>query len=829
MDASEYKTLFADVVAPVPVEGTFSYRVPQELNDEIKVGQRVAVQFGPKKVISAIVVRISEDVPKVTNIKYILGILDPQPVVNNIQLEFWKWVSQYYMCYVGEVMHAALPPALKLSSESAIRLSPAFVLDSEPLNDYEYLIVEALRTQPRLTVSEVTKIVNYNKVMPLIKTMIDKHIIIMEEELEEKYKARTETFVALAPEYASDESMSALMDKLNKSAPKQLDVLMAFVMLGGGLENDVARTALLKRASATSSILNALVDKGVFKIFQRETSRLGGFAKQKDVEQIELSPAQQTAYESVNEGFAEGKTVLLNGVTSSGKTEIYIKLIQNAISKGRQVLYLLPEIALTEHIIKRLQTYFGGKAGVYHSRSGDNERVEVWKRVAAFDPESDQGHQIIIGSRSALFLPFSDLGLIVVDEEHDSSFKQTDPAPRYNARDCSVVLASMHKANIVLGSATPSYESYFNALTGKYKLVRLTERYGGYDLPKTIVCDMREETRRKTVSSHFGKPLLTALRSALDEKKQAILFQNRRGFAPRLECGVCNHIPQCVNCDVSLIYHKHSNTLRCHYCGYSIPVPHECPQCGSTDIRTHGFGTEKIEEELSFLLPDASIARLDLDTSRSKNAYHNILDSFDSLRTDILVGTQMVTKGLDFGNVKVVGILNADGMLSYPDFRAYERAFQLMEQVSGRAGRKGGDSLVVIQSFQPTHPVITNVIGNTYDKLFQEQMTERKQFSYPPFCRLILIKLRHADPDKLNIAADKLAALLKPVFGQRVLGPEYPIVSRIKNLYIKQFIIKFGRTTNPAKVKALVAECLNKFSADRTTKSVSVQIDVDPA
>lgn len=828
MELFEYKTLFVDVIAPVPVKGTFSYRVPNELNGQVKVGQRVAIQFGPKKILSGIVARITEEVPKVDNIKYILGIIDENPIVSQQQLDFWQWMSDYYMCCIGEVMQAALPSALRLSSESMIELSPDYILDSQALNDYEYLIVEALQIQPKLSLSEVSKIVNYRKVMPLIKTMIEKHIIVMEEDLQDKYKAKYERFVRLSGDYYADERMAVLMDALNKRAPKQLDVLMAFYVLGGSRETDIMAAPLLKKADANLSVLKALAEKGVFELYEKKVSRLVGGKKQKEVSDIELTPAQQQAIDETNAGFANNKTVLLHGVTSSGKTEIYIKLIQKTIDRGKQVLYLVPEIALTEHMINRLKVYFGDRVGVYHSRYGDNERVEVWQQMVEYASTRSVEHQIVIGSRSALFLPFTDIGLIIVDEEHDSSFKQVDPSPRYNARDCALMLASMHKSNVVLGSATPSYESYFNALSGKYALVKLTERFGGARMPEIIVSDLREENRRKTMKSHFGSTLYGAISQALEKKNQVILFQNRRGFSLRLECGVCNHVPQCINCDVSLIYHKKSNMLRCHYCGYTTPVPNECPSCHSTDIRMRGFGTEKVEEDLQLLFPEASVARLDLDTTRAKTAYHDILEQFGNQTTDMLVGTQMVTKGLDFDNVKVVGILNADGMLSYPDFRASERAFQLMSQVSGRAGRKGEPGKVVIQTYQPAHPVILDVIANDYDRLFQDQMIVRKQFSYPPFYRLIQIKLRHVDSLKLDVAADYLQTLLHPLFGDMLLGPEYPAVSRIKNQYIKQFLIKFRRDVNPAKVKQHIEQSLEQFHTSPQGKSVTVQIDVDP-
>ena len=553
-----------------------------------------------------------------------------------------------------------------------------------------------------------------------------------------------------------------------------------------------------------------------------------GFKEQTSVDSIQLTESQQKAYEGIHTGFGENKPVLLHGVTSSGKTEIYIKLIKEAIDKGKQVLYLLPEIALTAQIINRLKEYFGDRLGVYHSKYGINERVEVWEQVRDFGQTQSSKHQIIIGSRSAIFLPYSDIGLIIVDEEHDSSFKQIDPAPRYNARDAAIVLAAMHKANIVLGSATPSYESYYNALNNRYHLVEIMERFGGVQMPEIILSDMRVERRRKTMKADFGSTLIEAMQETLSEHNQAILFQNRRGFSLRLECDECHHVPQCIKCDVSLIYPKSQNVLRCHYCGYTASVPTECPVCHSTNIRMHGFGTEKIEEDLSLVMPEAKVARLDLDTTRSKNDYQSILEAFQDHDTNILVGTQMVTKGLDFDSVKVVGILNADNMLSFPDFRAHERSFQLMAQVAGRAGRKGKQGKVIIQTYEPAHPVLQDVLRNDFRGLYEKQMVIRRQFGYPPFYRLILIRLKHKDYQKLNPAAAELASMLRPIFKQDLLGPEYPVVSRVKNLYIKQMMVKFRRDYNTQKVKELIAEQIRLFQQNSDYKAVQVQVDVDP-
>ncbi len=850
--SEERITLFAEILLPLPIPGTFTYRVPFELNQKARLGQRAIVQFGKTKIMSGLIISLTTEVPDYNSVKYLIDILDDDPIVNEKQLQLWSWISSYYLCYPGEVMQAALPSALKLSSESKIVLSDDFEVDSMTLSDNEFLIVEALQIQPQLTITEVSKIIGYKKVMPLIKTMIEKKIVVMQEELQQKYKAKYERYVRLSNTYRDEDKMHELMDKLSKRAYKQLELLMAFLVLGGSADNDVLVADLLKKADATSNALSALTDKGVFETYQKRVSRLKEYKALTDVSSIVLTEKQQEAYDAIHQGFNEEKPVLLHGVTASGKTEIYIKLIQEALDEGRQVLYLLPEIALTEQIINRLKKYFGDRVGVYHSRYDNNERVEIWQQVMNFRSHqvtkspshqvvetqrlgdsvtqrlSDSKYQIIIGSRSAVFLPFSDLGLIIVDEEHDSSFKQIDPAPRYSARDLAALMSKMFHARLLLGSATPSFESYFNAKQNKYHLVTLSQRYGGVEMPEIIVDDLRVETRRKTMQANFGKTLVEAMNKTLEEKNQVILFQNRRGFSLRIECDHCNYIPQCVNCDVSLIYHKNQNILKCHYCGYTASVPAECPNCHSTDLKMHGFGTERIEDDLKVVFPDANSARLDLDTTRTKNSYQHILEQFQNKETDILVGTQMVTKGLDFDSVKVVGILNADNMLTFPDFRAYERSFQLMEQVSGRAGRKGDKGKVIIQTYQPYHPVILNVISHDYVKFYEEQMPIRRQFNYPPYSRLVMIKLRDVDNIKVNKAADELAKIFRHVFKENLLGPEYPIVSRVKNQYIKQMIIKINKELNSNKVKDYIKNTIEDFKHNNEFKSVKIQIDVDP-
>lgn len=825
------KTLFAEMIIPLPVPGTFTYRIPYELNEMVKVGQRAIVQFGRKKVLAGLISQLHEEIPSNFSPKYILGLLDENPVIFPLQLEFWAWMKQYYMCHIGELMQAALPSALKLSSESLITLSQTYQPDAQTLNEYEFQIVEALELQGKLTLTEVSQILGFQKVMPLIKNMIDKKMIVMEEDLKEKYHEKTEKFVRLSPEMKSDEAMQQLMDQLEKRAYKQLEIVLAFLSHPAeeGQEKEVSQQLLLKKSNASHAQLKALAEKGVFEVFERTISRLTRYTADSSPDAILLAPNQQSALEQIKQHFTEKAAVLLHGVTSSGKTEIYIKLIDEHLKRGEQVLFLLPEIALTTQIIQRLKGFFGEQLGVYHSRYNPHERVEIWQDVLKFDPEKQSTtHQLVIGPRSALFLPFKKLGLIIVDEEHDNSYKQFDPSPRYHARDAAMMLARMHGAKVLLGSATPAYESYFNTKTGKYGLVEINERYGGIQLPAIEIVNLREEKKRKTIQSHFSRPLMLQIAEAIKKQEQVILFQNRRGFALRLECDECNWVPECRHCDVTLIYHKSQRMLRCHYCGYAVEVPTECPECKSTALRMHGFGTEKVQDELQLLMPDARIGRLDMDTTRSKFGFQQIIEAFEAHKTDILAGTQMVTKGLDFDRVSIVGILNADNMLSYPDFRSHERSYQLMAQVSGRAGRKNKQGKVIIQTHQPGHQILKDVIDNNYKELFERQLVIRNQYQYPPYYRLILIRLKHRDAHKLNVAASDLALMLREVFGKNLLGPEFPMISRIRNLYIKHILLKFDRRANAVELKEQLLKKLSGFSGNVDYKSVIVQIDVDP-
>ncbi len=822
------RTFFIDVILPLALPNSYTYRVPQELNDVVQIGKRVIVPFGKGKLYTAIIKSIHETAPKKYEAKYIDTVLDNYPIVNEKQLHLWDWIASYYMCNTGDVMNAALPSGLKLASETKIILSPAF--DKEAmvdLTDKEYLIAEALEIRNALTLLEIGEILNIKTIHPIIKALLEKNVILIQEEVKEKYKAKTETFVKLTEYAAEEDNLKLIFNSLEKKAYKQLELLMAFIHLSKSESNtSIKKSILLKSCDAGEAALSGLVKKNVFELVTNETSRL---EKGIDSNKIkDLNEIQEAAFLKIKELFVEKDVTLLHGVTSSGKTEIYIKLIEETLQQGKQVLYLLPEIALTTQIINRLQISFGNKVGVYHSKFNENERVEIWNNVLGVSPSDTVPYSVVLGARSSLFLPFSNLGLIIIDEEHDNSYKQQNPAPRYNARDGGIYLAHIHKAKVLLGSATPCIETYYNALNGKYGLVELHKRFGDVKMPIIEVVNVKEEARKKRMKSHFSKTLLDGIQLALDEKEQVILFQNRRGFAPMLECSTCAWVPQCTQCDVSLTYHKASNLLRCHYCGYSIKPPQTCGACGSTELKMHGFGTEKIEEELSIYFPTARIGRMDLDTTRSKFAYKQILHDFEEHNIDVLVGTQMVTKGLDFNNVSLVGVLNADSLISFPDFRAYENGYQLMAQVSGRAGRKKKQGKVIIQSSNPALSVLQQVVANDYITMYNEQLNERKNYHYPPFYRLIKITTVHKNIEQVNSSAAYLAAELRTFFGKRVLGPEFPMVARIRNAYHKTILLKIERESSTTKSKQFINDVLIGFKTHNEHKMVRLVVDVDP-
>ena len=815
----ERTTYYADVLLPLHLPGTYTYRVPKEYDGRVMAGQRVVVQFGRQKLYSAIVRRVHRETPS-WKCKYIAAILDLHPIVTERQMDFWDWLAEYYMCYPGDVMSTALPAGMKLASESAIAIHPDFDGELSRLSDQELRVVQILSEHPVMKVADIGMALGLQKTMPLIRSMIERSVIVMDEDIKDRFNPRTSTYLRLSDTYRTEESLRQLLDELErKRRSKQVAVLMQLIQ-----QSDFGKKPVAKRRLPQGSALNTLLKNNIITAEERLESRIERYDEGElaDPGDIVLNEEQAQAYECLKSGKA---TSLLHGVTSSGKTEVYIKLIDEAVRAGRQALLLLPEIALTTQVINRLKRYFGDKVGVYHSRFPASQRVEVWQRTLA---DGEGGFQVLLGARSALLLPFRDLALVIVDEEHDTSFKQQEPAPRYNARDAAIYLAKMWGARVVLGSATPSVESYHNALTGKYGLATLTQRYGGFSLPEVTVVDMREAYKSRQMKGHFSTALLAAIDEALMKKQQVILFQNRRGFSLHLECDDCHHIPQCIHCDVSLVYHKTTNTLRCHYCGYSIPVPEECPACHSTHLRMVGIGTERIEEDLQIMYPDATVARMDLDSTMQKNQYLELLNDFQNRRIDILVGTQMVTKGLDFQNVSVVGVVNADNIINFPNFRSFERAFQQLTQVSGRAGRHGEGGRVFIQTFNPQHQVLTDVMTGNFCHLFEEQIEERRVFRYPPFYRLIQITLKHSDTEVLNAAADWMATQLRGTFAWRVMGPEYPLVSRIRSLYLKQITLRFERSEPIADAKRVMMTMAADLTKQEGWSGVSVIFDVDP-
>ncbi len=827
----ERATLFADVILPLAVPNLYTYRVPYDWNNLILPGQRVVVQFGKNKLYMALVKRLHQNPPKAYQAKYVQDILDATPIVNEIQLNFWDWIASYYLCTPGEVMNAALPAGLRFSSETRIIRNADFALDEveqDFFTEKEWKLVIALDAKKEMSVQEAAEALEIKNVQPVVQVLLAKGFAIIKEEVKESYKPRTEVFVKISPEL-SEAGLREAMDTLEKKAVKQLNLLMAYMQLANwhtGKPLEVKKSKLLLQAGTSASVLEQLVKKGILEAYVREVSRLP--LSDKAVEKANaLADFQQNAFDTIEEQFKTKEVILLHGVTSSGKTEIYMQLIEQVIAQNKQVLYLLPEIALTSQLVQRLKKRWGNKVGVYHSKYSDNERVEVWNTLV--EPK-DRDYSVIVGTRSSLFLPFKSLGLIIVDEEHDSSYKQQDPGPRYHARDSAIYLAHIHGAKVVLGSATPSLESYYNAESGKYGLIELHVRYGGMEMPEIDVRDVGEEKRKKLMKSLFSPFLLTNIEEALSKKEQIILFQNRRGFAPFLECNVCAHVPMCINCDVSLTYHKKADLLRCHYCGFSTSLPKTCPACGNPSIHVKGFGTERVEEELQLFFPAAKIARMDLDSTRAKQSHSKIISQFEDREIDILVGTQMVTKGLDFDNVSIVGVLNADSGMHFPDFRSEEKSYQLMAQVSGRAGRKNKRGRVIIQTNNPEHTIIKQVVKNDYMGMYTTQIEERKKFHYPPFTRLIEITLSQKNQDDLDAVSPDLALELKKHFGEeRVLGPEYPIVSKVNNFYLKTILLKVEKEKYSQKVKAMVMDALAEFyHKGKEYARTRIKIDVDP-
>lgn len=817
---------FVDVILPLPLQACFTYALPPEMDGQVQIGCRVVVSFGRKKFYTGIVRNVHYLKPQEYEVKEVSAVLDEHPILVPLQFRFWEWLADYYLCTQGDVYKAALPSGLKLESETVVEYNPDFEA-TEPLSEREQKVLDLLAVEPEQTVTRLEKESGLKNILAVVKSLLEKDALFVKEELKRTYKPKTETRVRLTEAACNERRLHFFFDELQRRAPKQLDLLMKYIelsgCLGGREVKEVSKAELLKRSGATPAVFSGLVDKGVFEVYQQEVGRLETVS-QAVMSLNELNVHQQRAFDEIRASFRVKNVCLLHGVTSSGKTEIYIHLIDEAIRQGKQVLYLLPEIALTTQITERLKRVFGSRLGIYHSKFPDAERVEVWQKQLSHEP-----YDIILGVRSSLFLPFQRLGLVIVDEEHENTYKQQDPAPRYHARNAAIVLASMCGAKTLLGTATPSVESWYNATEGgKYALVELKERYKEIQLPEIIPVDIKELQRKKRMNGPFSPLLLQYVREALEQKEQVILFQNRRGFAPMIECHTCGWVPKCKNCDVSLTYHKGLNQLTCHYCGYTQPVPRQCPACEGVDLRNRGFGTEKIEDDVKAIFPEARVARMDLDTTRTRTAYERIIHDFQQGRTDILIGTQMVSKGLDFDHVSVVGILNADTMMNYPDFRAYERAFQLMAQVAGRAGRKNKRGRVVLQTKSIDHPIIPQVMHNDFEGMVAGQLVERQLFRYPPYYRLVYVYLKHRNEQLLDVMAQTMAAKLRAVFGARVLGPDKPPVARIQTLFIRKIVLKIETNAPMARARQLLVQVQQEMVAEDRFKSLIVYYDVDP-
>lgn len=809
--------MYVDVVFPLPLAGVFTYRMPSETVSV--VGMRVLAPFGKKKIYAGVVVALhTAGIPDGMDIKEIICCLDDSPVVTPQQLRLWHWVADYYMCTLGEVMKAALPAALKLESETRITLVEDVA--SASLSVAQQKVCDFLRDGKQHTIDEIGQSLGLRSVLPVLNKLIDQGMIQLSEHVEEKYRPKTADFVLLTDEYTENDALQALLGKLNV-AKKQQQLLLSYLELVRPGE-EVSKQRLLQHANVGAPVLKALIDKQVFSIIKHKVERLDRLAAVAPVVH-KLNVEQSACCQSIQSQWKEKEVVLLHGVTSSGKTEVYISLIQQQLAQHKQVLYLVPEIALTTQLTDRLQAVFGDKLGVYHSKFSDAERAEIYRTLL----ETDR-YQIILGVRSSVFLPFRSLGMVIVDEEHDSSYKQQDPAPRYHARNVAIVLAQLFQSKVLLGTATPAVETYYNAQNGKYGFVEMLHRYAGLELPDIEIVDTKEQYRRKEMTLHFSDRLIGKIADEIEHGKQVIVFQNRRGYAPYMECKECAYVPKCVNCDVSLTLHQHQHILQCHYCGYTISVPDVCPACGNNTLIDKGFGTEKIEDELQQLFPATRIARMDLDTTRNKNAYRNIINDFAQHKTDILVGTQMVSKGLHFDEVSLVAVLNADNLMNQPDFRAYEKAFQMLEQVSGRAGRKGTKGKVIIQTSQPDNRVLRQVVNHDYKGFYLQQLQERSDFRYPPFYRLISVTVRHRDAAFVQYAAEQLQAVLHTVFAGRCSKVVMPAISKVQNFYIRQLLLKIETNASYAKAKRLLQQNIDNLRSTPAGKGVTYIINVDP-
>ncbi|MCG2612017.1 primosomal protein N' [Flavobacterium sp. SM15] len=811
---------FIEVVLPLALPKTFTYLVSEAEYHYVQKGMRVAVPFGKNKIYTGLVIDLHQNAPTLYQAKEIHQILDEKPVVNELQIEHWKWIALYYMCSIGEVFRSALPSGFLLESETIISASKENDIDAKELSDSEFLIHQALQQQSSLKVDDIISILGKKNVFPVLNAMLAKNFLVLQQEVSEKYKPKLTRYIRLQEEFHNQAQLSELMELLSR-AQKQRELVLHYFQLQAREKKPVSVKKLIESSGSTSAVIKSLIDKGILEEYHLAEDRVS-FEKNEN-SGFELSTAQQQAFDEVKTSFDSYSVSLFHGVTASGKTEIYIKLIEEYLNRGKQVLYLLPEIALTTQLVTRLTAYFGNQVAVFHSKYSNNERIEVWNQVLQ---NSDKA-KIVIGARSALFLPFSNLGLIVIDEEHEQTFKQFDPAPRYHARDAAIVLASQHKAKVLLGSATPSLETYHNVNQNKYGLIELFERYGNVVLPEIYLVDLKDKYKRKKMTGHFSDELLESMTESLSKGEQVILFQNRRGYSPFVECITCGHVPQCPNCDVSLTYYKFKNQLRCHYCGYSIANPTHCHACQSVDLSTKGFGTEQIELELKSIFPEKVTGRMDQDTTRGKYGYEKIIDAFKNQEIDILVGTQMLAKGLHFDNVTLVGVMNADNMLNQPDFRSHERAYQMMMQVAGRAGRSEKRGKVMIQTYNPYHNVIQQVTNNDYVGMFKEQIYDRHNFKYPPFYRLVKLTLKHRDFDKLKEGSLWVYNVLAEQLQIPVLGPEEPAISRIRNEYIRTILIKIPNQNHLGNTKKTIQRVLNSFEAVAQYRAIKVTINVD--
>ena len=810
---------FVDVILPLPLERNFTYAITKAESEFIKPGFRVTVPFGKNKIYTSIALKLHSTAPTAYEVKSIHSILDDVPIVNTFQFRLWDWISEYYMCSLGEVMSAAIPSAFLLQSETWVALVPN--ANNIQLTDDQYLILEALEQASRLKIEDIQKIINKKSIFSVLNPLMKAKILTTSQSLKEKFKPKLEKCVRISEPYSGHNALTKIEQEL-KRARKLSAIVLGYFSLASQ-KSQITVSDLKIQTNASASQVKTLIDKGIFEAYFIEVDRIK-FENSKDRHDIALSPEQSIAFDAINHYLKEKPVCLFHGVTSSGKTEIYIKKIESIIGHGKQVLYLVPEIALTSQLVFRLKQFFGSQVVVYHSRFSPNERAEIWQKVLKNSLQA----RVVIGARSSLLLPFSNLGLIVVDEEHEPSYKQFDPSPRYHARDTAIVLANFFKAKTILGSATPSIESYYNAtIHKKYGYVALNKRYNNVILPSIELVDLKDKYKRKRMKGHFSDRLISEIKATLDLGYQVILFQNRRGYAPIVSCNSCGHVPQCSNCDVSLTYHQYSKQLRCHYCSYTIAVQPSCMACGGVDINHKGFGTEQIQEEAQALFPSASIARMDFDTTRGKYSYDQIIDRFEKKDIDILVGTQMLTKGLDFRHVKLVGVLNADLLINFPDFRSHERSFQLLQQVSGRSGRGDVRGQVLIQSFNPNHNVLQQVSTNDYHKMFEEQTYQRRIYKYPPYYRLIKITLKHKDYNRVNEGADWLKTVLYQVFKDHVLGPEFPPVPRIRNLYHKNILIKIPNEQSLKKTKLVISKIKNSFLSTKAFRSVRVVLNVD--